>query len=766
MKGIIPNNIKSSLLTFLLMCIASLTSAQEIKVVKDLTARQTDVYARTHQVYVGEGDDKQLCAAIKVALVLPEVKFGGSFFKQQSGGTNGEYIVYVAPGCKKLKVMTSSFLPMEYAFPFPVEAGVTYEMTIGIPESSESLLRLKVNVKDAKMQINGKEYVTENANFEIRIPKGQYDYTISTDSPGFTAVSGKINIDDIFHTQKIDLPTIKRYKLTINADANSRIVLDGTTQTERGSQTLTVSAGLHQVEAYMGVDERWSKSLTVDMTNDNAMVDMHMRGNLRIVYPTGSEFELTPLNNALPSAKKTIKSGEQISLLGDYAIKAKKKYYVDSYANVTIAPNANIDNFKIEVTSNGDNYFYGINGVQQDYEKAFKQYKKMAKRDDDIAQYKLALCYDKGYGTEKNMDEARIYYKKASDAGHGDATYELASITTDSELRLEYYQKAAQQGNIMSMKIVGDYFIHQKNYPSALEYYSMAIKDVISQKETSISHIQGDCLAAIGEIYYFGWGTKRDLDMAQEYYTRAATIDNALANERLIDYTYYGYKGIPDKPLAIKHYKELGDSLSDEGALKVALFEYNNMDYSEANRYFTKIMNSEIALPDDIGEIFYMMGDKVYREDVPAAFYYYSTSEKMGVVKTKQMVRLGYMYMNGKGTAVNYDLSKQAFEKASVLNDPEGTSMLGYMYEKGRGVSAVDIDMAKELYTKAGKSGYMKAYNNLGTLYARQRDMDKAVYYWELAGKAKVKGAIKNLITYYSKRNNTEKVNYWKKLQR
>lgn len=751
-------------ITFLLFAIISSITlyAQEFKVIADLKLRGMDTYARTHQVFVGDGDERQLCAVVKVSLVLPEVKFGGNFFKQQSEGKNGEYIVYVAPGCKKLKVMSDSFLPLEYLFPFPVESGCTYQLILGLPESSESLVRMRVNVKNAAIDIGGQHYVTDNGNFEIRIPKGKYEYHISTNAPGFNDVSDIIEVDDIFKQARIELPSAKRYKLTVNAENDSRIIIDGKELNKRGSQIIEVSAGLHTVEAVMGVDERWTKRLNVDLTKDNGKADMTMRGNLRIVYPTNSQFEIIPVNNALEPSKKSIKTGEIIALLGDYNIKVNKKNYSGSIACVTVNPNTDVNNFRITVSSTGDNYFYGINGEKQDYKKAFKEYQKMAKKGDDIAQFKLAQCYDLGYGTLPSVAQAKNYYQLASNAGHSEASYALAGLISDSRERAECYIKAANQGNVPSMKIAGDYFLQKKDYSNAYKYYHMAIKANNPKTNDAITQAQSASYSALGDMYYSGLGVTKNLEQAKDYYTTAAGYDNPHAVERLIDYIYYGYNGKPNQALAIGYYVKLGDDMSDTAKLRVALYEYERQSYDIANTYFLKLIGTNVDYPNEIGEIFYMMGDKMYNKDTSASFYYYSTALKKGYTNSKQFVRLGYMYMNAKGTTMDYYKAKECFEKATQMNDSEAACMLGYLYEKGRGVPIADKSKAIELYLKSGKAGFIKAYTNLGTLYAGMKDMEKAVYYWEFAGKAGNKTAITNLVKYYGNRNNKEKEEYWR----
>ena len=744
-----------------LCCVASVCS-QELNVIEELSEMEKSAYARTHPVYVGSGDEQKLCAVIKVAMILPEVKFEGTYFKQQSAGDNGEYIVHVAPGCKKLTILSSSFFPFEYIFPKPVVEGITYKLVLGFPEGSKSVVRIRTNAKKARLEMAGQTYETETGSFELRLPKGQYKYTLSSELPGFESRNDTINVDDVFLMERMNLKTSSQFKLTIKADDNARIIIDGIEQKKRGSFQTDVDAGVHTIEAFAGTDERWNKRVEVDMSKGNSTADMSMRGNLRIIYPSNSQFEIIPKNGATVPSKKTIKTGETISLLGDYDIKVVKKNYEETFATVTVNPNANVDNFKVDVISKGDNYFYGINNTRQDYRKAIKEYEKMANKDDDIAQYKLAQCYENGYGGLKNLEKARTYYRLASSAGHYDATYSLARLTVDDKQRAELYIQAAQQGSLPAMEIAGNYYFQKKNYANARSYYAMAVAegndDVRSEQA---NEIKSNCLEQLGEIYYNGLETNKDIVTAKTYFEKAAGLGNVLAYERLADYIYYGYNGKPDKSEAVYQYLKLNDKLSDEGILKVGLYYYDKQEFVDANNYFSRLITKSVKLPDDIGDIYYKMGGEMYNKDVPASFYYYTTAMEYGVIKPRQMVRLGYMYLNGKGTGVDNDKAKQCFEKASELKDNEAICMLGYMHEKGKGCIK-DSKRAIQLYETAGHNGYMRAYNNLGSLYAASKEMDKAEFYWELAANAGNKTAINNLITYYKNRHNSEKETFWK----
>src|SRR5687767_4482011 len=66
-------------------------------------------------------------------------------------------------------------------------------------------------------------------------------------------------------------------------------------------------------------------------------------------------------------------------------------------------------------------------------------------------QYNLALLYENGEGTEKNLEKAFYWYQKAAENGYIDAQYNLA-LLHDTEKNLEkafyWYQKAAKNGYI------------------------------------------------------------------------------------------------------------------------------------------------------------------------------------------------------------------------------------------------------------------------------------------------------------------------------
>ena len=67
-------------------------------------------------------------------------------------------------------------------------------------------------------------------------------------------------------------------------------------------------------------------------------------------------------------------------------------------------------------------YSYEVGrGTERDLQKAFEWYKRAAERNHPCAQYSLGFCYEMGIGVEKNLEKAYFWYEKSSDQGYVDA---------------------------------------------------------------------------------------------------------------------------------------------------------------------------------------------------------------------------------------------------------------------------------------------------------------------------------------------------------
>ena len=116
--------------------------------------------------------------------------------------------------------------------------------------------------------------------------------------------------------------------------------------------------------------------------------------------------------------------------------------------------------------------------------------KKTAAVNDIAAQYYMAVCYEQGIGTEKDMTQAFKMYRKAAERGLPDAMYHIASfyrdgvvVSQDTSKEKEWLQRYNQKGGKMLlpdiMPIYNKGLKHPENY--ALTPNGEAISSLIAQ---------------------------------------------------------------------------------------------------------------------------------------------------------------------------------------------------------------------------------------------------------------------------------------------
>jgi TPR repeat protein len=117
--------------------------------------------------------------------------------------------------------------------------------------------------------------------------------------------------------------------------------------------------------------------------------------------------------------------------------------------------------------------------------------------------------------------------------------------------------------------------------------------------------------------------------------------------------------------------------------------------------------------------------------------YYNKALEKHNI---PSMIRLGYMYENGRSVARDYDKALEFYDFAASCGHYEALVSIGYMYEKGIGMSQ-NLPRARRYYEIAIEKGNIEALVNLGIIYERyDNDLIKARKCYEIAIK---KGSIK-----------------------
>ncbi|MCP5535691.1 MAG: sel1 repeat family protein [Akkermansiaceae bacterium] len=130
-------------------------------------------------------------------------------------------------------------------------------------------------------------------------------------------------------------------------------------------------------------------------------------------------------------------------------------------------------------------YFSKLNALQDELQTMFKNLLKLAKQGDPETWFAIGHGYSDGWGTERDLTKARIWFQRAADAGHSEAMCRLASklrFNTNEEDSLDLYLKAAALGNPSAMCFLGYHYrthAHGKNASrnnaQAIEWFKQAI---------------------------------------------------------------------------------------------------------------------------------------------------------------------------------------------------------------------------------------------------------------------------------------------------
>ena len=207
----------------------------------------------------------------------------------------------------------------------------------------------------------------------------------------------------------------------------------------------------------------------------------------------------------------------------------------------------------------------------------------------------------------------------------------------------------------------------QKNYPIAISNL---------QKASSMGHHTSSIM--LGNIYTNGEVVSRDFKLAYKYY-KVAADHNLPAGLESLGMAYYHGRGVPrniDKAFTLV--KKAAEK-DPNAKLNLAVF------YLETEQY----KNYEEAL-------------KIYAEFANTG-------------NTQAQQNLGYMYMVGQGTKVDYDEAMKYF-RIVYQKDPIAGLSIAYMLELGLGMPKNLIESTK-IYQELSQKGYVDAHISLGWKY-------------------------------------------------
>lgn len=303
--------------------------------------------------------------------------------------------------------------------------------------------------------------------------------------------------------------------------------------------------------------------------------------------------------------------------------------------------------------------------VDEDNKKAFALNMYAANMGSANGMYNVGMMYKVGLGVKQNFSSAVEWLKKASDAGHEDASVELGDyyLDRDEEQAVFYYGQGAEKGNAHAKYVLYQFYRDglgglEQNDAKAFELCSQAA--ALGDK---------DAIGDMGCCYEDGVGVDQDYGKALEWYLKAGEAGNALGFLNA-GYAYSNGRGAElNYDLALENFKKASEMGEANGITAIGWL--------------------------------YREGASV-KKNLQKAFQYLCTAACLG--DAEAMNSVGNAYKNGQAVDVDYKLAYGFYQKAADAGDTNAMGNVCNCYVEGKGVER-DLDKALSWYDKAKESG-------------------------------------------------------------
>lgn len=211
----------------------------------------------------------------------------------------------------------------------------------------------------------------------------------------------------------------------------------------------------------------------------------------------------------------------------------------------------------------GECYYTGRGGVKKNRPESFKWFEKAVNGGNIHAKYRLARCYDKGWGVAENFTKANSMYKEAiaeltplAENGDGLACFYLGysydeglGVIQNNVTAAQWYLKGAEAGDVDAQCAMAGCY---KNGRGVTKSYTEAVKWYRLSAEQGYDNAQ----CSLGYCYDVGQGVPQSYTEAVKWYRLSAEQGYDVAQYNLGICYQYGRgvtKSIPD---AVKWYKK------------------------------------------------------------------------------------------------------------------------------------------------------------------------------------------------------------------
>lgn len=388
--------------------------------------------------------------------------------------------------------------------------------------------------------------------------------------------SGAIENVEIGYCKECGLKTLEMFEIKMSETSEKLLISlyeenyqgktdDRDVKTEEVKSTYTSNYNLDQLQK--NKDEALKKldKLDFDDDDDNKKItvketssDAKIIFNDAIDYYAGHDKKIVNQKTAFELMKKSYEKG-YIPATGWMCIMFNKGYgtekdsytakkYCDEAVSKGLEKEAEKGDVNAVVTI-GIFYDNGYGGITPDFERAYNFYKKA---NHSIALNNLADMYYYGNHVSANTTQAVEYFQKAAEMGNvlsqswiGYMYHYGYGTRKNIESARDWYQKAADQNDAYSMHNIGLTYYEEQAYATSFSWF---------KKAAELNYI--DSFVKLGEIYFNGYGTTADYYKAFDYYLKGAQGNNKTAME-WVGYCYqFGYGVTLNKREAIVWYQK------------------------------------------------------------------------------------------------------------------------------------------------------------------------------------------------------------------
>lgn len=375
----------------------------------------------------------------------------------------------------------------------------------------------------------------------------------------------------------------------------------------------------------------------------------------------------------------------------------------------------------------------------RNFSKAYEFALKGKEKNNIKCTYILAVCYEKGFGVEKNLFESKNLFCEIFDKleqlaqnNDFDAVNMLGNFyyngfgkcLIDYNKCIEYYLNASENGNTMAFYNLGNCYLRaqgvQKDIVKAINCF-----------EKGANHNNLLCFNALGKIYFEQEYGFQDYEKSVYWFKKADNDFNFEAHYYLGLCYHNGNGVIKNFDIAVDYFTKSANNgyrLSKQMLDKIKPLES-----------VSKISNTDGNYEDlqkrKMAEKYYLQAKEFHNlMDYRQAFDFYMLGSNLGSPKCNFGKAL--LYESGSGCEKNIDLANQLYDEnfdkifiEAVKDDKNAQSIIGSYYYFGYGSQEKNKSKAIKWLMKASYQNESNAQYLLGACFYDGFGVDKDIEY-------------------------------------